>query len=153
MQWLLPHFSHLHNCFVLAWWLWQYRLSSFQGNDLKLCIFLDKNQHTVKSRVLTRVYNMKIKLSPKGHSKQTSNFPFIDKLKKPVCATYRDKLVLATCGTHRILLYVFCKNTVFQDVKKYKKILEYVDFWLKIYIIYSLLKNLDNPYCHNSGAF
>ena len=29
----------------------------------------------------------KINFSPKGHNKETSNFPFIDTLKKPVCAS------------------------------------------------------------------
>ena len=51
---------------------------------------------TVKSRVLTHVYNMEINFFTKGHSKQTSNFPFIDILKKPPCASKQDGLVLGT---------------------------------------------------------
>ena len=42
------------------------------------------------------VYNMEINFFPKGHSKQTSNFPFIDNLKKPACAFKQDKLELPT---------------------------------------------------------
>ena len=53
-------------------------------------------QITIKSRVLTNVYNMEINFSPKGHSKKTSNFSFKDNLKKPACASKQDGLVLTT---------------------------------------------------------
>ena len=38
----------------------------------------------VKSRVLKRVYITEINFFPKGHSKETSNFPFIDNLEKAI---------------------------------------------------------------------
>ena len=40
--------------------------------------------------------NMDINFFPKGQSKQTSNFPLIENLKKPVCVSKRDGLVFAT---------------------------------------------------------
>ena len=45
-----------------------------------------KKIYTVKSRILTPVYNMVTKFCP--------NFPFIDNLKKPACASKQDRLVL-----------------------------------------------------------
>ena len=39
----------------LGWWLWQYGFSNFQERDTKLESFWPKHQHTVKSRVLTRL--------------------------------------------------------------------------------------------------
>ena len=39
---------------------------------------------------------MEINFSQKGHSKSTSNFPFVDNLKKLACASRGDGLVLTT---------------------------------------------------------
>ena len=39
---------------------------------------------------------MEINVSQIGHNKKTSNFPFIDNMKKPACATKQDGLVLPT---------------------------------------------------------
>ena len=47
-----------------------------------------KKIYNVKSRILTPVYNMITKFCP--------NFPFIDNLTKPACASKQDRLVLET---------------------------------------------------------
>ena len=46
-------------------------------------------------QVSKRVNDMEINFFSKGKSKLTSNFPFIDNLKKPACASKQDGLVLA----------------------------------------------------------
>ena len=51
--------------------------------------------YTVEWRVLTHVYIIEIKFFPNGHSKQISNFPSIDNLKKAACASKQNVLVLA----------------------------------------------------------
>ena len=63
-----------------------------------LCTRFDFSEcsHTVNSQVLTTVYNMEINIFPKCQSKRTQNFPFIDNLKYPACASKREGLVLAT---------------------------------------------------------
>ena len=49
-------------------------------NSLVKLSHLAEDPTTVKSRALTRVTTQEIKFFLKGHSKQTSNFPFINSL-------------------------------------------------------------------------
>ena len=59
-------------------------------------IHIKTAQSIKKLQVLTSVYNSEINFFPKDQSKQPSNFPFIDNLKNPACASKQNGLVLAT---------------------------------------------------------
>ena len=46
VHWPDEYLVPFHNDCQATWQLWQYGLLSFQGGDIKLEIFLPKNQHT-----------------------------------------------------------------------------------------------------------
>ena len=72
-----------------------------------ISIDLNLGWSTIESQVIKSVYNMEFYFFPKGHSKQTSNFPFIDNLKKPACVSKWDRLVPPTLRYVNNLISVF----------------------------------------------